>query len=73
MIYRYYELRCDYCGCVINHYPIRKPDNELLRKEGILHTSTKQFCSDECFANWNHDRQAKQYFNLRQQGRINNK
>lgn len=72
MIYRYFEVRCDYCGRTINHYPQRKPDNEVLRKDGIVHTRTKQFCSDECYANWNHDRQAKQYCNLRQHGRIHN-
>ncbi|MBR2882954.1 MAG: hypothetical protein IKB96_11590 [Prevotella sp.] len=56
----------------INHHPQRKPDNEVLRKDGIVHTRTKQFCSDECYSNWNHDRQAKQYCNLRQHGRIHN-
>lgn len=45
----YYEVRCDYCGSTINHYPNHKPDNEELRKDGILHTRTKQFCSEECY------------------------
>lgn len=72
MIYRYFEVRCDYCGRTINHYPQRKPDNEVLCRDGIVHTSTRQFCSEECYANWNHDRQARQYWNLLQRGRIHN-
>lgn len=67
MIHRYYEVCCDYCGNTINHYPFRKPSNDLLRKDGIVHTSTRQFCSPECYDNWNHYRQARQYMNLKQQ------
>ena len=72
MILRYFKVRCDYCGLTINHYPKRKPNNYLLCKDGIVHTNTKQFCSNECNANWNHDRQANQYWNLLLHGKIHN-
>lgn len=72
MIHKYFEVLCDYCGGTVNHYPERKPDNETLRKDGIVHTRTKQFCSDACYADWLHDKQERQYINLRQRGRIHN-
>ena len=73
MIEKFYEVRCDYCGRVINHYPKIRPTRSKIEKIiGVRCTATKHFCSDECFANWNHDRQATQYWNLKQKGRINN-
>lgn len=72
MIFRYYEIRCDYCGRTINHYPLHKPSNEILQKDKIVHTRTKQFCSKRCYTNWNHDRRVTQYWNLRQHGKIHN-
>lgn len=71
MIHKYYEVLCDYCGATINHYPERKPTNELLKRQGVTITATKQFCSEECYANYNHDRQQRQYLNLHPDGRIN--
>ena len=70
MIAKWYEVTCDYCGFAMNHYPGRKPTPEELRSDGFICTSTKQFCSEECFANWNHDRQEKQYLNLKQNGKL---
>ena len=70
MIQRWYELTCDYCGCGINHYIAHKPNRDRLEADRVVCTATKQFCSEKCLAEWNHDRQAKQYMNLRQRGRI---
>ena len=72
MIQRWYEVTCDYCGCGINHYAVRKPTKEMLEADGAVCTATKQFCSDECYANWQHDRQERQYTNLHPDGRIHN-
>ncbi len=72
MITCFYEVRCDFCNRVINRYPIYRPDNKVLSKDGILCTPTKQFCSEECYDYWNHNRQENQYWNLRQHGRIHN-
>lgn len=73
MIEKYYEVRCDYCGNVINHYPKNKPTRENIEDCGAICTATKHLCSSECFANWNHDRQERQYLNLKQNGRIHNR
>lgn len=72
MIEKYYEVRCDYCNRVISHYPKIRPTRKDVEMYGARCTATKHFCSEECYANWNHDRQAKQYWNLRQHGRIHN-
>lgn len=73
MVYRYYDVCCDYCKRIITTIPDKKPNYDVLLKHCYAVTRTKQFCSDECFANWNHDRQAKQYWNLKQRGRIHNR
>lgn len=70
MIHKYYEVVCDYCGRTLNHYSYLKPDNELLRKHGFFTTATKQFCNETCFGDWKHDRQSRQYMNLKQKGII---
>lgn len=72
MILKWFEVTCDYCGHTIIRYPRKRPIDDTLRKDGAVLTRTKQFCSDVCFANWNHDRQTQQYCNLRQQGKIHN-
>lgn len=72
MIKKWYEVSCDYCGKTIQHYPRKRPSADELRKDGAVPTRTKQFCSYECFADWQHDRQEKQYLNLRQHGKIHN-
>lgn len=73
MIQRWYEVTCDYCGCGINHYAVGKPTREMLEEDGIVCTATKQFCSDECYANWQHDRLERQHMNLYPNGLINHK
>lgn len=70
MIEKWYEVSCDYCGHVINHYINIRPPKEMLEEDGAICTATKQFCSNECFANWQHDKQAKQYLNLKQNGKL---
>ena len=72
MIQKWYEVTCDYCGEVINHYIGKKPSNEEIQADGGVTTATKQFCCEECFGDWNHYRQERQYGNLRQNGRIHN-
>ena len=52
MIHKYYEVICDYCGDTIDHYPERKPSNNVLFKDGIIHSKTKQFCCRDCYVNW---------------------
>ena len=70
MIERWYEVTCDYCGSVINHYIDRKPTREEIEEDGGVTTGTKQFCCKECWGNWNHDRQERIYGNLKQNGSI---
>lgn len=70
MIQKWYEVTCDYCGRGINHYISRKPTKESIKEDGAVCTATHQFCDDECYANWLHDKQERQYMNLRQRGRI---
>lgn len=52
MIEKWYEVTCDYCGTGINHYIGNKPTKEEMKDDRIVCTSTKQFCSNECYANW---------------------
>lgn len=70
MIHKYYEVLCDYCGRTINHYPDKKPTNENLKKDGIVITKTKQFCCEQCYADWNHDLWQQKYLNLHPDGKI---
>lgn len=71
MIFRFFEVRCDYCERVINLYPLKKPNNKILQRDCEVITSTKQFCSEICFAEYNHDLQVRRYLNLKQKGKIN--
>lgn len=59
MIQKWYEVTCDYCGHGINHYIGKKPSNAMIEDDGAICTATNHFCSEECFANWNHDRLAR--------------
>lgn len=70
MIRRYYDVLCDYCDCTINHYPDHKPSINIMRRDGVCCTSTKQFCSEVCYANYMHDKLERQYMNLKQNGKI---
>lgn len=70
MIERCYEVSCDYCGRTLNHYIKKRPSNELLRQDGFVTTPTKQFCDEECWGSWNHDRKQRQYLNIHPDGRI---
>lgn len=54
MLYKYYEIRCDYCKRIII-YTRSEPNDELLRKIGVLQTRSprpKHFCSEWCYDNW---------------------
>lgn len=70
MVTRVYEVTCDYCGICLNRYIGKKPTMEELKVDGFVATATKVFCSERCQGDWNHDRNEKQYLNLRQNGRI---
>lgn len=70
MIQKWYEVTCDYCGAVINHYIGRKPTKDELEADGATCTATKQFCCDQCFSSWQHDQQVRTYFNLHPGGEI---
>ena len=70
MIEKFYEVRCDFCDSVINHYPNNRPTRKNIEAYGGVCTATKHFCSDVCYANWKHDCQERQYMNLKQNGRI---
>lgn len=59
MIEKWYEVTCDYCGGVLNHYIGRKPSTKELRSDGFICTDSNQFCSEECFENWRHNWQDK--------------
>jgi len=70
MITRWYEVSCDYCGSVINHYKRRKPSREELSVNGAFTTATKQFCNVNCYSNYMHDLNEKRYLNINPSGRI---
>lgn len=70
MIQKLYEVTCDYCGDVINLYIGRKPSRNELEADRTICTATKQFCSDHCFASWQHDQQVRSYLNLHPDGKI---
>lgn len=70
MMTRIYEVTCDYCGRTINHYIGKKPSRELLRSDGAVTTSTKQFCCEGCMADYNHDMWQKRYLNINPSGNI---
>ena len=69
MIVRYFEVSCDYCGRGMIHY-LHKPTRKELEAEGFVCTATKQFCSDLCRGEYNHDLQQQRYLNLHPDGRI---
>jgi len=70
MIQKWYEVTCDYCERVINHYIGRKPTREEIEHDGGITTATKQFCCKECYIDWSHDKRESQYCNLKQNGSI---
>lgn len=72
MIVKFYEVRCDYCGKVINHYPLKKPSRNVLDGDGVICSATKNFCSIDCYGLYLQNRREKQYMNLKQNGVIHN-
>lgn len=70
MIQKWYEVTCDYCGAAINHYASLKPTMAELEADGVICTATKQFCDDQCYADWQHDKQTRRYTNLHPDGKI---
>ncbi len=54
----------------MNHYPDKKPTNYLLQHDGFTVTKTKHFCSQQCYANWNHDLLEQRYLNIHPDGKI---
>lgn len=70
MIEKWYEITCDYCGTAITNYIGKKPTTEEMKNDGIICTATMQFCSDMCFADWKHEKATRQYFNLKQNGKL---
>ena len=56
MIAKWYEVTCDYCGEVINHYIGRKPSIYELKADGAVCTATKQFCCSQCFKEWRREK-----------------
>ena len=48
-IYKYYEVSCDVCGKVINHYPYRPTRNDLKKDVGVMkyvNGKVKIICQD---------------------------
>ena len=70
MIQKLYEVTCDYCGTGINHYMGSRPTLKELKADEVICTATKQFCSETCWGEWNHDRQQQKYLNLHPGGKI---
>lgn len=69
MITKWYEVTCDYCGRVINHYS-KKPSNELLDSDGAVTIGTKQFCCEACKGDYKHELDEKRYLNINPRGNI---
>lgn len=69
MIQKYYEVSCDYCGRSIYHF-LHKPSRKELEDMGCVTTPTKQFCSDICYAEYNHDLCQQRYLNIHPDGKI---
>lgn len=66
MIRKWYEVSCDFCGATIDHYPLKRPTREQIEKSGGKTSATKQFCCEECWGQWNHEKQYSQWSNLKQ-------
>lgn len=49
MIQKWYEVTCDNCGDVINHYIGRKPYNFELINDGVVLKKNKHFCCIDCY------------------------
>ena len=49
MITKWYEVTCDYCGSVLNHYIDIKPDNKELINDGFICRNGKHYCSCKCY------------------------
>lgn len=49
MIQKWYEVTCDNCGTVINHYIGRKPYSFELLHDGAILKGNKQFCCNSCY------------------------
>lgn len=61
MMTKLYEVTCDYCGNVINHYIGRKPQREELEGDGAVCTPYMQFCGEECYAKWKRYRYSQMF------------
>lgn len=70
MFQKYYELSCDYCGAVINHYVAKKPSWGLMLHEGVVIKGNKHFCSFLCRDEYLRDLGEKRCLNLKQNGKI---
>ena len=66
MIKKYYECTCDFCGCVINHYPDVRPTKEDFEEIGAVVYGRKIFCDVRCLSNYRHDLTVSRVGNLKQ-------
>lgn len=49
MITKWYEVTCDYCGNVLNHYIDIKPSDKELKDDGFYVKGHKHFCNINCY------------------------
>lgn len=49
MIEKWYEVSCDNCGYVINHYAGNKPSKQELQEDGAFIKGNLVFCNKDCY------------------------
>ena len=52
MITKWYEVTCDYCGNVLNHYIDIKSSDKELKDDGFYVKGHKHFCNITCYNNY---------------------
>ena len=54
MITKIYEVSCDNCLTVINHYMGNRPTIDEMRKDGAILKGNKQLCCKKCCDKYEH-------------------
>ena len=61
MIEKWYEVSCDLCGQVINHYIGNKPTTEELKEDGAVLYKSHIFCCEKCYDKFKQKEDERRY------------
>lgn len=61
MIEKWYEVSCDLCGQVVNHYIGNKPTKEELNEDGAVLYKTFIFCCEDCYNKFKQKEDERRY------------